>query len=68
MVFFLVITVLVSIYLCKRINMAMHQSLTCTETLLSKLFESVLSSVFDHWLTVDDIQYGFKNTAVVVMH
>ena len=34
----------------------------------SKLFESVLSSVFDQWLTVDDLQYGFKNTAVVVMH
>ena len=34
----------------------------------SKVFESVLSSVFDQWLTVDDLQYGFKNTAVVVMH
>ena len=26
----------------------------------SKLFESVLSAVFDDWLTTDDLQYGFK--------
>jgi len=31
-------------------------------TSLSKLFESVVSYVFDHWLTVDDRQYGFKNS------
>ena len=32
-------------------------TLSCT---FSKLFESTLSSVFEYWLTTDDLQYGFK--------
>ena len=37
----------------------MHRGITMSCS-FSKLFESILYSVFDHWLTVDDLQYGFK--------
>ena len=36
----------------------MHRGITLS--CLSKLFESVLSRVFEQWLTTDDLQYGFK--------
>ena len=62
MVLFLVITVLVSFLpLLKnkhgdasKFDMYRCITVSCS---FSKLFESVLSSVFDQWLTVDDLQY-----------
>jgi len=40
-----------------KLDMYRGITLSCT---FSKLFESTLSSVFEYWLTTDDLQYGFK--------
>ena len=44
-----------------KLDMYRGITLSCT---ISKLFESVLSSVFEHWLITDDLQFGFKKHSI----
>jgi len=44
---------------CDASNLDMYRGITLS-CCLSKLSESVLSRVFEQWLTTDDLQYGFN--------
>jgi len=60
MVLYQMITVLVSLSQCQKINMAMPRKWKCIAALFCRVLSLNCLNVSCHWLITDDLQFGFK--------